>query len=215
MFLHSMRGSGGRASKRWEEKFILAAKGKTDDLPKRSEEFLQEFKYLVYRWKRNYGLSKDDSYYVLVDTLMKVTQLYRDDRDDPSFPLPAYVKRIGRNLCIDQYRFLKRRSDRFKEEIPEKDGAKEILDYGAYSKFKAEENKKDNIEWLELALSQCSSKCQDLLKYWAYHDMCMEAIADLMGYKDAHTASCVKYQCIRRLQDLISRNGHDFRKGGI
>lgn len=57
-----------------------------------------------------------------------------------------------------------------------------------------------NLKWMEEALRQLGSPCQEILEAYYFQQQSMQEIAHRFGYTNANNAKTQKYKCLQRLK---------------
>lgn len=66
-----------------------------------------------------------------------------------------------------------------------------------------EEEKSQNVAWVQQALEQLGEPCRTILDDFYTHKKSMQEIADKMGYTNMANAKNQKYKCLQRLKKIF------------
>ena len=82
----------------------------------------------------------------------------------------------------------------------QKDNLIKSILYNEQEDFKLKEGLLDKIDQ---ALNQLGQPCQLILKFFYHERQSMEMITKRIGYKSANTTKAKKYQCLKKLSELV------------
>jgi RNA polymerase sigma factor (sigma-70 family) len=64
--------------------------------------------------------------------------------------------------------------------------------------------KERNIELVRQCLEKLGEPCRTMLELYYYHETGLEALAEMMHYKNSDTVKNLKSRCLMRLRDLVT-----------
>jgi RNA polymerase sigma factor (sigma-70 family) len=149
---------------------------------------------------KNYGLSKEDSKDIFQDTILafyenvKSGQLTGFSSTEKTylftigkFKAINFIKKSNKSVTFSDFELLK------------------VIEPSQNEIMDKEEN--DFIkETVKKYLSEQCQDCKKVLELYYFKDMDMKNIAEEMGYKNADVAKKKKYECFKKLAEMVRKN---------
>ena len=166
-----------------------------------------EQKMLVFLYKRNFESIKRyilqnsgniaDAEDILQDTLVVLWQKVQEDGFTLTAKLDTFLFSISKNLWLRQLR----KHGRMSSYDFTEDNAIDMQDYN-----KPVEEENDKVAVLAQYMSKLGDTCKQLLSLFYFEQWDMEKIAEKMSFANADTAKAKKYQCKKKLEEMIKEH---------
>ncbi len=175
-----------------EDKKLLALLKEGDEkaILKIYEFYREEF----LSWgSKNYSLDSDESADIFQDTVIVLYFNIRQDKIcDLTSSLKTYLFAIGKNLILKKLRKDKRM-------INVEDVQTFSSDLPVENPFEVTERQK----YIAKIIDSLGEPCMSILKYFYFNNFSMEAIAQIMGYKNQHVVKTIKRRCMKTLKSKM------------
>jgi RNA polymerase sigma factor (sigma-70 family) len=140
--------------------------------------------------------STDEAKDIFQETILILIKNIQKEDFTLTSSLQTYIYSISRNLWLKKIRNDKR-SIVFADDL------------NNYSELKEEEDEKFHIEthkYVEWLISNIPVHCQVIVKYIYFLKYSIETVAGKMGYSNLHTASNMKYKCLKQMKEMTKVN---------
>lgn len=133
------------------------------------------------------------------DAIIVVFNNVRDNKlTSLSSEFKTYLFSIGKNIFLKEnakFKTVNMNQDwEPHENMPDSNGGRN---------FQEEE---ERINKIARSVMDLSEPCKSILKYYYYHSLRMDEIANKLNYKNANTVKSQKIRCMKYLEDIIKRN---------
>jgi RNA polymerase sigma-70 factor (ECF subfamily) len=109
----------------------------------------------------------------------------------------TYLFGIGKNKLHELLRDKNKQSAQFNDQI---------YVNTEYDYQDAEDAYEDQLKLVEVCLDELGDPCRRILGQYYYHRKTMLQISESLGYKNSETVKNLKYKCLQRLRQIVSKS---------
>jgi len=149
---------------------------------------------------KNYNCSSEE----VIEVFQKAfTVLYFNVRDgkltEMSSTMETYLIGVGKRLFLEHFR-KRAKAGQSLDEVPET-AALDVT-------YLHQETQNHRQKVTAQLLQQLGESCRQILNLFYFRKFSMEAIAEEMGYKNDKVAKKKKYECLKRLREMVEKKGY-------
>ncbi len=133
---------------------------------------------------------EEDAEDVLQDAVIVVWQKVSHPEFELTSKLSTFLFAVAKNLWLKSLSKLKR-----------SEPMQDHLDYKVATEFSHIE--RSDLKWVVHYMDQIGDTCKQLLQMFYFEERSMQDIAQSLNFANADTAKAKKYQCFKRLENLV------------
>lgn len=174
---------------------------------------------LSYLYKSKYNLvkqliinsrgSEEDVKDIYQDAIIVLYKNFRQKDFALTSSISTYLYAVAKNLWLKEFNKKIKHDHLSLDEMNSK-----------YEISKRIENSKSDESILrekiiKQSIEELKDPCKSLLRNFYFHNLSMEEIAEVMGYKNSDTVRNLKYKCMKRLRKSVTNKFKKIRKKSI
>ncbi len=146
----------------------------------------------ISRWLKQNSASKEECKDVMHDSIMAFYQYVQKKDFDVKIQAVQLLFGIAKNIWFKELRR--------KRQIPETELTDTFIQDSDLEEILEREEK---LKSMKQALDSLGEPCKELLFLFYFRKLSMEEIATKLGFRNAHVAKSMKYQCLDKANKLI------------
>ncbi len=158
------------------------------------------FKGFIPTIKQKLHLSQLDLQDAYADALVKLIRKIKDGSFRAESKISSYFYTIYYNTCVDVSRKNTSNKNKATEELFEYDARERDL-------IQMIDNK-DEAKQIVNLINDMGEVCKRILLDWAYYGYSMAEIAERSNLSNAESARSMKYKCLKKLREILSKKMH-------